>query len=154
MSNSTIQCKPDLSMPKTYPAADRNFWKGVRSLKYWTGWEKAVVWPPLLRVLRFLCIASRVQQWLVSRVFGFWVSQQACDPEDLWCAWRQAGISQLAKLLVLTPEPMYSGWKRNSSLLLSCPTYGNFWRMGFFSLSTSWGSYGNQKRGFCCLFVW
>lgn len=28
IANSTIQHKPDLSMPKTHPGGDRNFWKG------------------------------------------------------------------------------------------------------------------------------
>lgn len=43
------------------------------------------------------------------------MSQQARDPEDVWCA----GISQRGELLVLTPEPIYSAWMGKLSLILS-----------------------------------
>lgn len=87
--------------------------RGVSFLKPWRGWEETLVW--LLWVLRFLLTAPCAQQWLVTWVFGFWVIEQACNSEGLWCAWQQAGISQKAKLLVLTPEPTYSGWKSKPS---------------------------------------
>lgn len=125
MPNSTVQCEPDLSIPQTYSEGDRSFWKDFSSLKSWQGWEKSLVWL-LLSVLRFPFTSLLVQQWLVTWVFGFWVSQQAHDPKDLWVA----GISQKAKLLVLTPEPMYSACMRKSSLILHCLIHGNFRRIG------------------------
>lgn len=44
MSNSTIQYKPDLSMAKTYPGGDRNFWKGCQLFETleWVGEDSGV----------------------------------------------------------------------------------------------------------------
>lgn len=108
---------------------DRDFWKGCQLLET----LKVVGEGAGMAAVGVEVPVHSLSCPAVTRSLGSWVWGESRGPRPRGpvCAQGQAGISQQAKLFVLTPEPMYSAWVGKSSLILSFLIYGSLWRREF-----------------------